>query len=206
MDQNTTLQKILNAGKAEFLEKGFQAASLRRIAKNAGVTTGAFYGYFSSKEALFAALVEEHAAAVLGRFMQAQDAFEELPSEQKPDMMGRLSGECIDWTIEYIYEHFDAFKLIICCSEGTAYANFIHTMVEVEVESTYKFIDVLRSLGHEVKEIDRQFSHIVASGMLSGIFEIVAHDMSLEQARVYSTQLREFYTAGWMGLFGIDWK
>ena len=36
---------------AEFLDKGFQGASLRQIVKNAGVTTGAFYGYFSSKEA-----------------------------------------------------------------------------------------------------------------------------------------------------------
>ena len=34
---------------AEFLDKGFQGASLRQIVKNAGVTTGAFYGYFSSK-------------------------------------------------------------------------------------------------------------------------------------------------------------
>ena len=38
----------------EFTEKGFQGASLRQIVKQAGVTTGALYGYFSSKEALFA--------------------------------------------------------------------------------------------------------------------------------------------------------
>ncbi len=49
-----TLEKIQEAALAEFLDKGFQGASLRQIVKNAGVTTGAFYGYFSSKEALFA--------------------------------------------------------------------------------------------------------------------------------------------------------
>ena len=32
----------------EFSEKGFQGASLRQIVKQAGVTTGSFYGYFSS--------------------------------------------------------------------------------------------------------------------------------------------------------------
>ena len=42
-----TLEKIQEAALAEFLEKGFQGASLRQIVKNAGVTTGAFYGYFS---------------------------------------------------------------------------------------------------------------------------------------------------------------
>ena len=52
----TTQQSILQAGKKEFLAKGFQAASLRNIAKEAGVTTGAFYGYYKIKEELFDAL------------------------------------------------------------------------------------------------------------------------------------------------------
>ena len=45
----STLEKILAAAKAEFLEKGYQSASLRNIVKSAGVTTGAFYGYYSSR-------------------------------------------------------------------------------------------------------------------------------------------------------------
>ena len=58
LEESATQQKILEAAKQEFLEKGFQGASLRNIVKTAGVTTGAFYGYYSNKEALFAALVE----------------------------------------------------------------------------------------------------------------------------------------------------
>ena len=65
--EQTTLEKIHAAAKEEFLEKGFLSASLRNIVKTAGVTTGAFYGYFSSKEALFASIVEPHAAAVMGK-------------------------------------------------------------------------------------------------------------------------------------------
>lgn len=55
-----TLEKIQQTALDEFLEKGFLGASLRQIVKHAGVTTGAFYGYFSSKEALFASIVEPH--------------------------------------------------------------------------------------------------------------------------------------------------
>ena len=47
-----TLEKIKQAAMEEFSDKGFLGASLRQIVKKAGVTTGAFYGYFSSKEAL----------------------------------------------------------------------------------------------------------------------------------------------------------
>ena len=40
-NENNTLDDILSAAKAEFSEKGFQSASLRRIVKNAGVTVKA---------------------------------------------------------------------------------------------------------------------------------------------------------------------
>ncbi len=82
-DRSTaTLQNIQRSALEEFLDKGFQGASLRQIVKSAGVTTGAFYGYFSSKEALFASIVEPHAAALMGRFMQAQTSFAELPESE----------------------------------------------------------------------------------------------------------------------------
>ena len=55
----TTLELIHAAAKNEFMEKGYKSASLRNIVKTAGVTTGAFYGYYKSKEELFDALVGE---------------------------------------------------------------------------------------------------------------------------------------------------
>ena len=55
--EQTTLHLILSAAMQEFLEKGFKSASLRNIVKTAGVTTGALYGYYDSKEDLFEALV-----------------------------------------------------------------------------------------------------------------------------------------------------
>ncbi len=199
----TTLQAIRDAGKAEFLSKGFRAASLRNIAKEAHVTTGAFYGYYSSKEALFRDLVDEQAQAFFDQFTQAQNTFAQLPPEHQPQAMGKISGSCMDWMIEYIYENFDAFKLILCCSEGTQYEQFIHTLVEIEVEATHRFLAVLQELGHPVKEIDSQLEHILVSGLFSGFFETVVHDMPKEQSVRYVRELREFYTAGWQKIMGL---
>lgn len=118
---NVTLKKIQEAAMAEFLDKGFQGASLRQIVKNAGVTTGAFYGYFSSKEALFASIVEPHAAALMGRFMEAQTSFAELPEEQQPDHMGEESSNCVHWMVDYICQHREPVKLLLTRAEGTSY-------------------------------------------------------------------------------------
>ena len=198
----TTLEKIQEAAMDEFLDKGFLGASLRQIVKNAGVTTGAFYGYFSSKEALFNALVEPHAAALMGRFMEAQTSFAELPEEQQPDHMGEESSSCVRWMVDYICQHREPVKLLLCRAEGTSYEHFVHNMVEVEVEYTLKYMEVLRRLGKEIPQLNRSLCHIIASGMFNGMFEIVIHDMPREQAHRDVTQFRAFYTAGWLELMG----
>ena len=197
-----TLEKIQQAALEEFSEKGFLGASLRQIVKNAGVTTGAFYGYFSSKEVLFASLVEPHAAALMGRFMEAQTGFAQLPEKEQPAHMGEASGDYVDWMVDYICEHRDPVKLLLCRAEGTSYEHFVHNMVEVEVEYTLKYMEVLRRLGKEIPQLDQSLCHIIASGMFNGLFEIVIHDMPREQALRDVDQLRDFYTAGWLKLMG----
>lgn len=202
-EESTTLKNILSAGKAELLEKDFNSASLRNIVKTAGVTTGAFYGYFSGKEALFAALVEEHAKAIMNIFMSAQESFEELSDEEKINHMGVESRTSLNEIVDYIYEHFDEFKLIICKSEGTSYENFIHNMVEIEVEETYQFIDALRSQGKHVPNIEKAVCHMIVSGMFSGIFELIEHDMKKENAKKYVSEFQDFYIAGWSKILGL---
>ena len=93
-------------------------------------------------------------------------------------------------------------KLLLTRAEGTSYEHFVHNMVEVEVESTLQYMEVLRSLGREVPNLSRSLCHIIASGMFSGLFEIVVHDMPREQALRDVDQLRDFYTAGWLKLMG----
>lgn len=197
-----TLEKIQQAALEEFSEKGFLGASLRQIVKNAGVTTGAFYGYFSSKEALFASLVEPHAAALMGRFMEAQTGFAELPEQEQPAHMGEASGDYVDWMVDYICEHREPVNLLLCRAEGTSYEHFVHNMVEVEVEYTLKYMEVLRRLGKDIPQLDQSLCHIIASGMFNGLFEIVIHDMPREQAVRDVDQLCDFYTAGWLKLMG----
>ena len=199
---SATLEKIQQAALTEFLDKGFLSASLRQIVKNAGVTTGAFYGYFSCKEALFASIVEPHAAALMGRFMEAQTSFAGRPEAEQPEHMGEDSESCLDWMVDYICQNREPVKLLLCRAEGTGYESFVHNMVEVEVEYTLRYMEVLRRLGRRVPTLSRSLCHIIASGMFNGLFEVVIHDMPYEQALRDVKQLRAFYAAGWLELVG----
>ena len=201
--EKSTLDAILSAAKAEFLEKGFKSASLRNIVKTAGVTTGAFYGYYKSKEELFDALVKEQYETIMTEFINAQEHFTELPPENQPDNMGKISGDCMESMTEYIYNNLTEFKLILSCSEGTKYEHIIHNMVEIEVNATHNFAKNLEKLGYPKYSVDPQLEHMLCSGLFSAYFELVIHDMPYEKAKEYVRNLREFYTAGWRKIMGF---
>lgn len=189
MDYNdiSTRQLIIDAGKKEFLEKGLQGASLRNIAKLAHVTTGAMYGYFKSKEDLFATIVGPCCAAVKCRFRHDRNTFFELPDKNEFDT--------INWMIDYIYNHFEVFKILICCSDGTSFESFVHEMVEIEVKATFAYLEA-----HTGKkpDLDVSLCHMIASGMFGGIFELIEHDIPKEKAKPFVEKLREFNHAGWI--------
>ena len=54
-----TLRAILDAAVVEFGERGFHEASISSITQRAGVALGTFYTYFTSKDAVFSALVRD---------------------------------------------------------------------------------------------------------------------------------------------------
>lgn len=206
-NMNTALSetqlKLLAIGKKEFLAKGFKNASLREIVKEAGFTLGAFYGYYPNKEALFNALVEEPGQKLLDMYLDTVKSFETYDIGKQ---VAHLDVDPVEGTAEmvnYIYAHFDAFKLIVCCSAGTAYETYIDKLVEYEVECTYRFIEALKIAGYSVPEIDEQMAHILANALFSGMFEIVAHDMPREKSAIYLQHLQAFFTAGWKKILGL---
>jgi TetR/AcrR family transcriptional repressor of uid operon len=52
------VQRILDAAKVCFVRSGFQGASMQQICAEAGMSPGALYRYFSSKEAIIEAICE----------------------------------------------------------------------------------------------------------------------------------------------------
>lgn len=201
--EQDTREKIHTAARREFLEKGFQSASLRNIVKLAGVTTGAFYGYYKSKEELFEALTGEQAEYVLQLFDTTLDRFDRLAGEEQTRQMTDISGDAMCQLLDYIYDHSEAFKLLILCAEGTKYADFIHQLVVKETTSTFAYIETLRQMGVPVKPVNQKLIHMVSSGLFTGIFETVVHDMPKGEATEYLMQLRSFWTAGWEQLLGV---
>ncbi len=195
-----TLQKIMTEGKIEFLQKGFKDASLRSIVRQAGVTTGAFYGYFPDKQALFEALVSPAVNGLRELFLNVHKEFNELPGDTQLDTAYGYSANKLKIFIAYIYDNFDEFKLLITCAEGTAFEDFIHSLAEIEVDYTLKFFEATGNDALASGRITLKLVHIISSAYFSAVFEIVEHDMAREEADRYIDSLSNFFIAGWKAI------
>ncbi|SHI14804.1 transcriptional regulator, TetR family [Sporobacter termitidis DSM 10068] len=190
-------EKVLECAKAEFLEMGFKDASLRTIAQNAGTSTGSIYTRFTDKHGLFEALVSSAAAGLTELYLGVQMKFSELPGNEQQETMFEYSEDKFKDFIGYIYDHFDEFKLLITCSEGTRFSGFIHSLVEIDVEYSLKFIQASGNDALSSGRASPELLHIVSSAFFSGVFEIVVHDMTREAADRYIDRLKRFFLAGW---------
>ncbi|HWL71107.1 MAG TPA: TetR/AcrR family transcriptional regulator [Geminicoccus sp.] len=72
--QNERRSQILQAAGRCFTRDGFHRTSMQRICKEAGMSPGALYLYFESKEALIAAMIEVDRAELAAAFSAAAAA------------------------------------------------------------------------------------------------------------------------------------
>lgn len=197
-------EKVYESAKKEFLSKGFKDASLRIIAQEAGTSTGSIYTRFHNKEGLFHAIVYPVVDELKFWFLEVQESFHQKDAEYQKENMFHYSGMEVEKLVAYIYDHYDVFKLLLECSEGTEFSDFLNQLVEIEMEYTVKYMDAIKDDALKNEKITPEFLHIVTSAYFSGIFEMVRHNMKRENGMLYAKQLREFYYAGYAKIY--NWK
>jgi len=199
-DEMNTQEKILHFGKQDFLQNGFKNASLRNIAAAAGMTTGAIYAYFKNKNALFEAIVEPVCKQVEEMFGTLSTAYYNADG-----IVGEITAQNslhdLHEVYKFIYKHFDVFRLLVAGAEGSSKEDFVHTIVDYEIEHTLAYLDRLKK-GKKVKvELSHSMIHTISESCINAIFEPVRHNMSYEQATQNIDFLCVFYTGGWKSLF-----
>lgn len=204
MSEKETREKIHRIAMQEFQEKGFKGASLRNIVKEAGVTTGAFYGYYKSKEELFEALVGPIAEFFLKHYDDIQKNFNTLSPEEQVALMGSYSERYAKDGMEYAYKHLPQMKLLLTSAAGTRYENFLHELVEKEIESTHNFMKFMVKAGMPAPNINTIFEHTITSGMYNSFFELIVHDVPYEEAMKCAMEITKFYQAGWSAYMGLE--
>ena len=97
-----THKKIMDSGKVNFLNDGYERANLRKICKDAGVTTGAFYRHFNDKEDLFISLVDPLAKELLGFYNKfEEESFQNI--EKNCDSHSKIYSSVYSFSMYNLY-------------------------------------------------------------------------------------------------------
>ena len=198
-----TEKNILNTARKHFLKDGFSGPSSRNIVKDAGLTTGAFYKYYPTKEALFDALTDPYIEHIYQIYDRIVEDFEKLSAKEQTSNMSDTSGDGMDQMIDYIYEHYDNFRLLLKCGDSGKFETFIHNMVDREMRSSLEYVKKMKEDGIEIPIVGESLMHMIYTGFFSSIFQIIEHDIDKETAKRNVHKLREFNTGGWERLWNV---
>lgn len=194
-------ERIEACAKKEFTEKGYTDASLRTIASEAGTTTGSIYSRYGDKEGLFSAIVEPAANEFIGMFKRYQEVFHSMEDSKQEEAADAYTMDAMLGMLDYMYDHFDAFYLLVSSAYGTKFQNFVEDLVEIETDSTYVFMDAVGLKPKNGKFITKDFLHIVNKAFFESFFEVIRHNMSREEAKEYIRMLGTYRSAGWNAVY-----
>ena len=201
-----TKTKILESAKTEFLEKGFVNASLRTIAANAGVTTGAMYRHFKDKDALFCALVDDAIAFTEKTVMLADSShhldLDNLVSEKHFNEERESTNELLN----YIFDNFDAFTLLLTKASGSTHEHFQEEICELYTKNCQQTFNWMYKNQISSKKIDKMTVHFIASTIINAFVEIITHKMTKKTAFQYIENIEAFTRYGMMHMMGINCK
>ena len=193
--------RVLECAKGEFLSKGFSEASLRTIAQAAGTSTGSIYTRFGDKEGLFRAIVEPVVKEFRRMFRDVQENFHQMDADEQRADMGQYTARQQEKMLDYIYDHFAVFRLLLDGAHGTRFSCFLDEMVDIEVEYTYKYMEVIGCQSVQSGLVTEEFIHIIVTAYFNGMFEVVRHNMGRAEAYHYVKLLNRYHMAGFGTVF-----
>lgn len=193
-------ERLIEHAQKEFLEKGYADASLRTIAAEAGTSTGSIYARFQDKAGLFSAIVEPVAEEFMARFRAVQESFHSFDAETQRREVGQYSADEMLKLVDYMYDHLDAFHLLLDASYGTKFQNFVEELVSVEEEYTWKWMEITGAGLQFSDAMTRELYHMVVTAYFEGIFEVVRHEMGREDAKKYISLMGKYHHAGFQAI------
>ena len=185
--------RLLRSARSEFLKCGFLKAELKTICDNAGVTTGAVYKRYKSKEDLFCAVVRE----TVGELEAYTRARSEPDFSQVSDVeLYKVWVMNEDYTLglfQMLWTLREDFLLLLEKSAGTKYENFRHEFADIMTHETYLYYLECRKRGLTDKDITEAEMHVLCTSFWTALYEPFIHHMSWGKIEEHCKMICRFF-------------
>lgn len=154
--------RIVEAGKEEYLEKGYRGGNIAAIAASAGVPVGNLYRYFDGKAGLLDAIVKP-AKEALPKIINELSGLDENGDMSLGELMALLADKLVT-----IFEDYGKEIIILVdkCAT-TRYEDFGDDIIKQVA------MIVLYKLYPEPEETDRVMAQLIAKAFINSIFDVL---------------------------------
>lgn len=159
---NNTRENIVNISFTLFVQKSYKEVTIKEIVEKAGVSQGAFFHYFKSKEQLFKEIVDNALSSVMGIFYSrlSKDSLylfyhDYINIFLDSIFVKSVIGEGEEFGINYFSLIFEALKIFPDFQEKLSQSQ------QVELDSWKEIINIAKNKG-EIKSVieDEQIANI----------------------------------------------
>jgi AcrR family transcriptional regulator len=166
-------EKILSSAILKFKEQGYTGASMRLIAKSAGVSLGNVYRYFENKDDLFNAVVGPVYKSYLAFIYDIDNLIQKdgnIIKEELEDSSSNIAeiNEIKDKLLEICEEHYTELLIIMDKSGGTKYENAKQVLITLlDKILNKKFLPFMKSKGSDIHGDD--ITYIFSASFIESI-------------------------------------
>ncbi len=192
--------KILEASREEILRLGYDKASIRNIAKIAGINHGNIKTYFGTKEDLFLELVRP-ATEYLDDYLADHIEYEKMSQEELRVFLDvRTSQKNHFAFFAYLKKHREPFYLLFFKGTNDFSKNIRSTYAQKFEKISDRFLDALMEKGiiqnHKISTI---FKQTISSLFIVSIEQIITNDPNQEEMAAYAEEFSKFVHYGTYG-------
>ena len=199
-DKTANHIKLMTAAREEFLELGFEKASMRSIGQRCGMTAAGIYRHCRDKADLFDQLV----APAIERLNAWLDAHvHRYVDAVQGEGIVRWNDSEIDLMREVVYPHMDDYRLLLTAAKGTRHERFLRDLTEARQAQMLQYLPMLKAQGFAIREITPRELRLLLSAYTTALFEPVVHGYSLEEALESLELIEVFFLPGWKALLGF---
>lgn len=188
--------KIVKAAFDEFIEFGFQKASIRKISDRAGVTPGAIYTRYKSKDDLFSSLIENFLTAVKAQYEPVGEMYYSIQQSKDVDALLEAIRKEEKISLDLLFKYYDECILFYCRSEGSSIYEIIQKMMENKTAVTVSYLKEMSQA-----DIDWDGIRMIIGEQFHYYQQILEKGYSKEKAISCMKTVESFLEAGWKDLF-----
>lgn len=167
---------ILTAARGEFAANGFSAASMEKIAANAGTTKPTVYARFGDKESLYERTIRERARALLEHLFASYDEAAKLSVHEMIDTATRAY-------LEFFAEESEDFDLLFYPDRSRPATELADQVLDAIINGITELVEqVLARSRRHAPQVARLIAAMMVGAAHNTLRE-VSHDPNLDRSR-----------------------